>query len=274
MRVFTGVFIWVLLSEMLVGLGFLAGYYWIGGWQMGLLVTGAALLIMLLPWLGELRAQYDSASERVEVRMGWWGRVRYQRKPRAMLEVRACGIPWRRELDKPQASAEPSEPVPPAQPAAKKSRPPRRRWQVTPEKLGDFGRALLSALVASNDLIWDAREIRVQVDSPTEHKLPDQIIEKVVGHRGVDPIDIKLTAGDGKRHIRVRYRIGLFRAMVICVCAALQGRVWALKDARKPVPAPAGDSTSEDRKLIEELHKQLVEQDQAKEDEGRCPSLT
>jgi len=267
MRVFGAVLIWVLVVELLLGLGFAAGYYWIGGWQMGLLVAAAVLLLMVLPWVGELQVVYDSDGDTVEAGIGWWGLVRYRRKPEQSIEVRACGIPWRKKLEEKKAEeeAEPEEPE-----EAKKPEKPKKRWHVGPENIGDLARAALSGLGAGNDLIWEAREVHLRVDSPTGHKTPDEIIGKTVGHRGAGPLDLHLTAGEGTRRIRARYRIGLFRALVIAVCAACQGRVWALKKARR-APEKSGEqsheATDEDRELIEQLQEQLQEREQDKEDE-------
>jgi len=269
-RVFTAVTLWVLAVELLLGLGFVLGYYWLGGWQMGLLVAGVVLLLLVLPWLGELQGEYDSRSGQLCARVGWWGRVRYHRGPPALIELRLCGIPWRRRLDRAGDAKRAAAPAAPqAEPA-----PRRRTWQLPPERAGDLGRALWAALGAGHDLLWDARRVYVQIDAPTQHQTPDQILARVFGHRGLDPLELKLTADEQRRRVQVRYRVGLFRAAVTALCAACQARVWALRDLRRGAGAPAPQDQDDERRLIVDLQEQLSRREQDKESERTCPSST
>ena len=288
MRVFTAVVVLVLAVEILLGLGFLAGGYWIGGWQGGLAIAGALLLLILLPWLGELGATYDSAGQLVEAKIGWWGRFSLRRTPKPEMTIRVLGIPWRRRLErradragktaagagKDQEKEEGARVQAPTGVAEPKK--PRRRapWsRVSPENIHDTGRMVFAALAAGNDLIWDAREVHLRVEAPTGQRLPDRIIAQVVGHRGVGPLDI--VAGEGasdpegesRRRIQVRYRIGMFRAGAIALTMVAQGGAlrFARSMKRSREQAEKDDRTSdEDRELIEQLRAQLAE----KEDES------
>ncbi|MCD6361750.1 MAG: hypothetical protein J7M38_12920 [Armatimonadetes bacterium] len=263
MRMFSATVVFVLLIEALLAGGFVAGYYWLDSWQYGLLISAGLLLLLTLPWLGELRVEYDSATECMIARIGWWGRMRLTRKPDPVMELRVCGIPYRRKLDRDKSAAGEA-------PAEKPARSRKKQMHIGAHNIADVMRAAGAAAGAGNDLIWDARELHLQVDSPSQHKMPDDILGRVVGHRGVGPLDLKLTAGDGNRRIRARYRIGLFRALVTLAVAACQGRMWTLKSLRQAPPqtdAGSTDATDEDRALIAELHKQLQDRGQEKEEE-------
>jgi hypothetical protein len=273
MRVVTAVVIWALVVEVLIGLAFLAGYCWIGGYQMGLLIAGATLLVMALPWVGELAARYDSADGSMRATVGWWGRVAITQKPESLLEVRVCGIPWRKKLGAKKSDDGASPPAPlrsgegrPAKATADDTSPdsptrarPRVRMQVTHENVDDVTRAVTAALAAGNDLLWDATEVYFRIDAPAEHAAYDDVIARIVAHRGVGPVDVKVTRGEGKRRIRGRYRIGLFRAAAIAMCMAAQGRVWSLnRSLRKPVAEDDEDTAGEGARRTTADDEQLV----------------
>lgn len=267
MRVITVAVIWALVVEVLLGLAFLAGCHWIGGWQAGLLLAGAALLIMALPWLGELTARYDSATGSVRARIGWWGRLALTGSPEPLLEVRVCGIPWRKKL-----GSKKSKETSPGEPSSESPTPsrPRIRPQINHENVDDITRAVTAALAAGNDLLWDAREVYFRIDAPAENSAYDDVIARVVGYRGVGPVDVKVTRGDGKRRIRARYRIGLFRAGATALCMAAQGRVWALRASRMegPTSASAGgvnvaggdDTPISDEELVREMAERMTKE--------------
>ena len=285
MRVVTAVVIWALVVEVLLGLAFLAGYCWIGGWQMGLLIAGATLLGMALPWVGELRARYDSADGSVRATVGWWGRVALTQKPESLLEVRVCGIPWRKRLGSKKAGhgdgASPPTPLradrthrhgqqgegrsPKAtdEDADERPTPSRRRvrMQVSHENVDDITRGVSAALAAGNDLLWDAREVYFRIDAPAEHAAYDDVIARIVAHRGVGPVDVKVTRGDGKRRIRGRYRIGLFRAAAISMCMAAQGRVWSLNRSLRKPTADDRDAPISDEELVRDMVADMKEGD-------------
>ena len=271
MRVITVAVIWALLVELLVGLSFLVGYHWLGGLQMGLLLAGAMLLLLALPWLGELRARYDSATGSVRARIGWWGRVTLTGKPEPLLEVRICGIPWRRKLGARKIEDERPRRVERPTPAsacdvdvASDERPAKTsatRFRVDHENIDDITRAVTAALSAGNDLLWDAREVYFRIDAPTENTAYDDVIARIVGYRGVGPVDVKVRRGDGKRRIRARYSIGLFRADAISLCMAAQGRVWALwtrSEGRRADKATSGSFRAENGVYAPFSDEQLI----------------
>ena len=254
MRVVTAVVIWALVVEVLIGLAFLAGYHWIGGYQMGLLIAGAALLVMALPWVGELAARYDSADGSIRATVGWWGRVAITQKPESLLEVRVCGIPWRKKLGSKKAGdgAADERPTPSRR---------RLRMQISHENVDDITRAVSAALAAGNDLLWDATEVYFRIDAPAERAAYDDVIARIVAHRGVGPVDVKVTRGEGKRRIRGRYRIGLFRAAAIAMCMAAQGRVWSLNRSLRKPTADDRDVPISDEELVRDMVADMKEGD-------------
>jgi len=264
-RVFTAVVIWVLLVELVLGLAFWAGTAWLGGWQMGMLMAGAVLLLMLLPWLGELSGSYDSKGNAAQLRIGWWGTFSFTQEPEQLIEVRVIGIPWRRKLKSKEEAEEEAKAAEATEgeekkPAAKKDK---KKWRLGPENIADATRAVFAALAGSTDLMWDAREIHCRVDAPTGQATADDVIARVWDHRGVGPVDLKATPGDGTRRVRARYRIGLFRAMIIMMIAVFQSRMMAV--ARSGRSSEDADDTPEqksDEELVRELAKQMKEADE------------
>jgi hypothetical protein len=283
MRMARAVTLLVLIIEALVGGAFALGFYWLGGWQWGLLFSGVMLLLILLPWLGDLKIVFDSVGPKGAVKVGWWGRASFvDRKDATHLVVRVLGIPIRRRMEK--VEEEPvEEPVsedlsetdvpPTAEPAGEEDLPEedsgeelevqseagveRAPWwkRVDSETVDAFCRVIGSALGASCELVWGAEELRVSVQDPAEHEVADTVIEQVFGRRQVGPADIAVTNGPCKRRVRAIYRIGLLRAALAGVQVVIDGRVMQfvrrMKQARQQKRTVA-----EDERIIEQIMEQ------------------
>lgn len=252
----------VLAVELLVGLGFLAGWHWIGGLRGGLIVGGVMLLLIVLPWLGELAVRFDSAGPAAAVRISWWGRFFFRETPEASeFCVRVFGIPFRRSKPK-----QPPEPVMPAEPSAAEAEaevlePPARRKgasflrKVNADTIEGVTRMGLAGLAAANDLLWGAREIVVRLDDLTEREVVDRALHRVFGARGVGPLDLIVMTGDGTRRVRLRYRIGLLRVAMNALQVFVEGQPLRLRAAMEETKqTPEDVCRDEDKELIQAIH--------------------
>ena len=272
MRMAGAVTIGVVILEVLLAGAFLLGFFWLGDWQAGLLCAGVLLLLIVLPWMGELKLVFDSAGPKGAVRVGWWGRATFAVGESATrVVVRVLGIPIRRTLprkpaEEPEAEeevgpeAEP-EPAPEAEPTEK----PTKLWKrVNSDTIEGVLRALGSATGATCELVWGAEEIRVSVQDPVGQEMADSALEQVVGSREVGPLDLTVSTGPGERRVRAIYRIGLLRAALAGVQMAIDGRLVALaRRMKKAREEPAAEVVDEDERIIE----QIVEQDASREED-------
>ena len=221
MRVLVALTVIVILSEVLLGLAFWAGYYLVGGWAGGVIFSGGLVLLVLLPWVGTLEANYDTEGHRLDMRLSWWGRLMVQRAPEPEVRAWALGIPWRKKLEAKgppeEAEAEHAE--------QEASADHHRGWrqQLGGMDLQDMTRLVPAALQALTDLLWEARELEVKVQAPTGNDLADTAIAAVVGHRGLGPLDLKCT-GTGDRRVHTHFRIGMLRAGLALLYLAIQAR--------------------------------------------------
>lgn len=262
----------VLAVEVLVGLGFLAGWYWVGGLRGGLIVGGVVLLLIVLPWLGELAVRFDSAGPAAAVRISWWGRFSFRETPSASeFCVRVLGIPFRRSKPKQppeaapesgaaaeparaEAEAEAEAPEAPEPPAQRKAASLVRR--VNADTIEGVTRMGLAGLAAANDLLWGAREIVVRLDDLTEREVADRALHRVFGARSVGPLDLIVMTGDGTRRVRLRYRIGLLRVAMNALQVFAEGQPLRLKAAMEQAKQGAGDvCRDEDEELIQAIHE-------------------
>jgi len=243
MRVLAVVTLLILLLEVALGLAFLAGYHWVGGWDMGVLFAAALLLLLLLPWIGTLEASYDSAAQRASARLSWWGAVRVQMKPQRELQLRVLGIPWRKRFEekKPREALESEEAVEPDR--AEREQAPRRRAGRAGLGPDQMARLVPAALQALSDLLCEAREVKITVHSPTGSELADSALAAVVGHRGLGPLDLYCTT-KGNRRVRVHYRIGMLRAGLAALYLAIQARPLELA-ARARAARKADEETAQ-----------------------------
>lgn len=267
MRMAEAIALLLLGIEALVGLGFIAGWYWLGGLRGGLIIGGFILLLIVLPWLGELAVRFDSAGPAAAVRISWWGRLSFHETPDASeFCVRVLGIPFRRSrpkqspepAPKPAIVAEPSTPEAetaemPEAPAQRKAASLMRR--VSADTLEGMTRMSLAGLAATNDLLWGAREITVRLDDVTEHEGVDRALQHIFGARTVGPLDLLLMTGDGTRRVRLRYRIGLFRLAMNGLQVFVEGQPLRLKAVMEQAKqAPEDVCCDEDEELIRAIH--------------------
>jgi len=268
MRMAGAIALLVLAVEVLVGLGFLAGWYWVGELRGGLIVGGAVLLLIVLPWLGELTVRFDSAGPAGAFKVSWWGRFSFRETPEAsQFCVRVLGIPFRREKSKLTPEAPPEtgaagEPAPaPAEAevdeAAEAPGPAERTKaanfarRVNVDTIEGVTRMALAGLAAANDLVWGAREITIRLDDMTEHEVADRALRRVFGARAAGPLDLLVMTGDGRRRVRLRYRIGLLRVAMNAVQVFVEGQPLRLKTAMAQAEEKSEDvSHGEDEALI------------------------
>jgi len=224
MRVLATVALIVVLLEAVLALAFFVGYWWLGGWQPGLMLLGAALLLIVLPWVGNLEVDYDSDGHRTAVRLGWWGQVNLAMKPEREIRVRLLGIPWRKKM-----KAKETEEEQPEKPEPRRRHRERARslMRMSLENFEDIARILPLGLHALNEIIWEARQVKVEVQSPTGNKFADAAIAGVVGHRGLRMLDLNCKA-TGERRVHVRYQIALLRGVLSMLYVIIQGRPWRL----------------------------------------------
>lgn len=261
----------VLAVELLIGLAFLAGWFWIGGLPGGLIFGGGVLLLLVLPWLGELAVRFDSAGPAAAVRISWWGRFSFRQTPDASeFCVRIFGIPVRRSSSKPSPeatgepqAAEPSAPEAKAEvseagkaPAPSAStRAARFMRKLNADTIEGTTRMTLAGLAAANDLLWGAREIVIRLDDMTEHQIADRTLRRIFGGRSVGPLDLIVMTGEGKRRVRLRYRIGLFRVAMNALQVVVEGRPLRLKAAmERAKSAPEDVRCDDDEELIRAIH--------------------
>lgn len=291
MRMTGAVTLGVLIIEALLAGAFALGFYWLGGWQWGLLFAGLLLLVIVLPWLGELKIVFDSEGPKGAVKIGWWGRVSFaDRKTATHVVIRIIGIPIRRRMDKgkkqkieTQSQMGQAEVPPEFEPAAAeglaeehapepvgeekpKEVPRQPAWwrRVDSETIGSFCRVIGSGLGATCELVWEADEIRVSVEDPAENAYADTALEQVVGRRQVGPVDLTVTTGQCNRRVRARYRIGLLRAALAGAQMVIDGRIPHFAKQMKNKQKKREAALAEDQKLIEQIMEQraLCEEDE------------
>jgi len=267
MRMAGAVVLLVVILEALLALGYLGGLAWIGGVRGGLLVSGILLLLIVAPWLGELRLWFDSAGPAGTVKLSWWARATFRTRAEATeLRVRFLIIPWRRRMERKPKQRPPEEAEAPAEPpaeaeAAEKPAPSKRGAgasealrRVDAETVEAFSRALGAGLQALNELTWDAAEMAVRVDDPAQQEMADRSLERIMGRREVGPIDLMVAASGGGRRVRVRYRISMLRLGLAALQVMVDGRVIALARTMKRKKAAAAESARDrDEKLIEQI---------------------
>lgn len=272
----------VLILEILVAGAFLLGFFWLEGWQWGLIFSGLMLLLIVLPWAGELKLVFDSDGPRGAVRLGWWGRASFAVGEHATrLVVRVLGIPIRRripkkaeaEVEAPSEEAESAvvEEAPTEAPPVKREKPGgpakmAKLWRrIDSDTIEGFCRAVGSAMGATCELIWGAKEIRVSVQDPVGQDLADTALEQLIGCREVGPLDVTVTRGSGERRVRVIYRIGMLRALLAGVQMAIDGRLPDLlkRIKKRKDDEPATQTVDADQRIID----QIVEQQCASHEE-------
>ena len=283
MRMAGAVTLGVLIIEALLGGAFALGFYWLDGVRWGLLFSGVLLLLIVLPWLGELKVVFDSAGPKGAVKVGWWGRASFvDRKDGARVIIRILGIPIRRRMEKGKKEqkrgrgpdVEEGEAPPEFEPAAAEEaveetagepaeeeeaeKPVRRAswWRrVDSETIEGFCRAIGSALGATCELVWGAEEMRVSVQDPAQNEITDRALEQAFGRRQVGPADVTFSSGPCERRVRAIYRIGLLRAALAGVQVLIDGRVRELVRNMKQ-KREESVVVDEDQRIIDKIVEQ------------------
>jgi hypothetical protein len=217
MRVLGAVALIVLLLQAVLVLAFLAGLYWFGGWLSAVLLCAIVLLLLVLPWMGELAVHFDSAAGNVVAEMSWWGDFTYTWKPKGELCVRVLGIPWRKQMEKREPKRKPRKPRRRARDSV--------RWGR--ENSGRLVQVIAAGLQAGHEMLAGAEELSVEVVAPTQIGYADQAIAGAVGSRRLHQFGLSCTA-DGERQVEIHYRIGLLRATLTGLYMALQSTPWKL----------------------------------------------
>jgi len=226
MRVFLTAAIFLLIGEAIIGLAFLAGYHWWGGALRGLLVATIVAIIGIAPWIGELVIDFDSASRTGAARLAWWGKVILQMSPPSSIRICLLGICIRRMAKKPEKPR-------PRRIVKSQRMLKRRMWRWLQRSLKDIVPPLLAGSHLAHVFFWDAREIELTLQSPTQFSLADQMIAKIIGSPKLGTMQLHCLY-PGKRRIVFHYRIGLFRIAAATAVALAQARpLRALRSAKQ-----------------------------------------
>ena len=62
MRVLLAVALILLFLEAILAFACFAGWHWLGGWPWGAVLVAGVILLIVAPWVGELRVEFDSAA--------------------------------------------------------------------------------------------------------------------------------------------------------------------------------------------------------------------
>ena len=215
LRLFGAGILLLLGVEILLGLAFWAGCAWLGGPVAGLLLAAVVLALMVLPWVGELRAEFDSQSRELKAKVSWWASARVSFTGEPELRLRVLGVPYRRKLRK---RAPPPVAAPVKKLTARKQKPAKRNPR-------DLIRFALAALLAAGELLSETEQVAVTVNAPAGIDAVDQIIAGVVGRRTLGPVDLQVLP-EGNRRVRLRYRIALRTCLAAGLFVLIQGRAW------------------------------------------------
>lgn len=230
MRIFAVTTAIVLLMEAVLVLVFLAGLYWIGNWWSGMLLSIGALLIMLAPWIGDLRVNIDTHAGLTRARLAWWGSIVQRTKPEPQMKICLFGI-CRTTKPKPSAP-KPAEEQKPEGDLMTTMRMLGRWAGWTEANLDPISRTLFAGLNAGNQLLWDAHAFSVMIQGPTEKPLIDGMLVRLMNSRAFGPLRLTLIHG-AERRILIDYRISLARAALAGLYAAVQSRPRAIMKAAK-----------------------------------------
>jgi len=215
MRLLRIVVLGVLAVEVLLALAFWAGWTWIGGWPGGLALFALVLVLMVLPWLGDLAVDIDSEAARADVKLGWIGRVTRLGEPTHKTKFRFLFFRWTRPKGTlwEQVKKKP-----------KQVKPSRRPPVAT---ILDSASPILQMVTAGGralvNLAMEAHELSLEVQSPTPLDRANTVLAGIIGTRKIGPLRLQVS-GNGERAIRFRYRIKLVRAAAIGLNALVQAR--------------------------------------------------
>jgi len=211
-RVFSASLLCLVILQVILALVFWAGYTWIGGVVPGALLAAATLILIALPWVGELVVVYDSQAQEMNVKAAWWGSARLRFVDQPELRLRVCGLPYRRDLAR-------------AAPPVQGPTPDRVEWAR--QNLPDLLRFALAALQAAYEITWATQQMTVTLNAPTQIDVLDQILAGVIGRRTLGPFTVQALP-EGARRVRVRYRLPLRTVAAAALFVLLQGRARKL----------------------------------------------
>jgi hypothetical protein len=217
LRLYVIVVIKVLALELLLGLAFWAGYVWAGGVFPGLLLALAVLALLLLPWFGDLRIEFDSARRELLADVSWWGHAQIQFADVPELRVRVLGIPYRRRMTKKTPPAKREEERKQMQGPGKRG--PTAGVGQDPQRASRLGLAGLQAL---NELVWATRELILTVNAPSQIDAVDEIIAGFIGHRLLGLVEV-VVLPEGPRRVHVVYRAPLLRVVAAAAIPLIMG---------------------------------------------------
>lgn len=224
MRVLLTVALILVLLEAILAFACYAGYAWLGGGLWGTLLVVAVALMLVAPWMGELRVEADSAAGALAARFAWWGAFSMRSRPRKEFRVRVLCVPMRFRV-KPGKKRKPAK----GRRARRAEAKPRRRPSAA--AVAGLIPATLQVLV---DLLLEAREVSVRIQAPVQNSWADGVLAAAIGERRLGSVDLALT-GSGKRRVTLRYRIGILRGALALLYLLVQGRPWRLGS-----PSPSG----------------------------------
>jgi hypothetical protein len=212
-----------LVLETVLALAFWAGAAWLGGllpwpWN-GIAMAVAAAAAMAAVLAGDLDAAYDSERHRLDVRLGWLARRQSSDRedgPGRLTRTRILFVSWTARTDRPADDGTRVTTTP----AVATRRSLFARLAAAAEPLS---RALAGAAPALHELTWHAREMRIRVESPTRVTIADRALAALIGQRRFGPLEIQFGEG-GERAIRARYRVRLYRAVLVALAMFAEGR--------------------------------------------------
>ncbi|MBI1823282.1 MAG: hypothetical protein HY200_04115 [Nitrospirae bacterium] len=197
----------VILLEGVLLLAFWGGAVWIGGWKGGMILLSAVLMILILPWIGHLEVEFDLIKGSANIKLGWFARIIVGDGPDRESRFRFLFFRWRRHTE-----------------SRKRSKIGKVKnksvLNLNPESLS---RGVLALLQGMNELIWEADEISLKIQAPTQIDLVDQVLARVFGKRLYGPLFLSVS-DEGEREILIRFRIGLLKGFLIGLYALIQGR--------------------------------------------------
>lgn len=244
MRIFWVTALLVVALEALLAGVFLIGYFTIGGWLAGVLLALGVLLLLLLPWLGDLVVDYSLADERVAVKLAWWGRAVFAGRHEPELRLRFLGLPYRRKM--------PRKPEPKA--------PSKRKLVYWAHLAGwakahleQLGRLLLSSVDAGHLLFWQARELRVEAANISGKPAVERVIERLFHRFTAGPLQLQYLAGE-RRRLEFHYRIRMWKVGQAGLYLLLQGQPKKLAALWSKENAAARKAERETERTKRRLH--------------------
>jgi hypothetical protein len=211
MRPLTYVALVVVCLEVIVALAALLGYRWLGGWEGAFLLGLIALILIALPWVGDLVVSFDSITGIASAHLAWWGRAVYELRPERRLRVHILGLRVRTSKPGRRASRR------------RERKPPPRGPRRLPHRLDQFIATVLVAGQTAHALASQARGISLTLQSPIGLGVLDRFLARTIGSRRLGKLQLRCL-DQGERRVTFSYRIGLLRAALIAARFLAEGR--------------------------------------------------